>query len=90
MQSDLIVNESEGQVVGWVREGPTWSRFRIRFNWQDGAASATPVSDALNDPTQDWPDFTLVSCNNLKGTLPKVIPQVNGSGGALRPRRHCA
>ena len=80
VQPDFIVTELDGQVVGWVHEGPTWNRFRIRFNWQDGPVSP---SDGLNDPAQSWPTFTLVSCNNLKGTQSKDIPQANGSGGSV-------
>ena len=78
-----LIQEKDGQVVGWTREGPTWNRFRIRFNWQDGPASNSPTSDDLNDPAQNWPDFILLSCNNLAGGTSKMIPIASGAGGGV-------
>lgn len=78
---DYLVTESDGQVVGWVREGSGWARFRLRFNWQDGPAASS--QDGLNDPAQGWADLTLVSFNNLRQTTPRPIPQANGAGGSV-------
>ncbi|ODT74145.1 hypothetical protein ABS71_06025 [bacterium SCN 62-11] len=80
IQPDFQIRESEGQVVGWIHEGERWNRFRIRFNWQDGPTSP---SDGMNNPAQNWPDFTLVSSNNLRGASPKDIFQANGVGGSV-------
>lgn len=79
VEPEFIVDEASGQVVGWVKEGPTWSRFRIRFNWQDGVGGG----DALNDPPQNWANFTLVSCNNLRQTVPKSVKVADGPGGSV-------
>ncbi|MBS2034471.1 hypothetical protein JST97_05775 [bacterium] len=70
----LYVREGEGQVVGWVAEGSSWSRFRIRFNYQDGAASSAPDSDGMNDPSTAWTDFPYCSCNNLTGSNSRPLP----------------
>lgn len=70
----LSVTEGSGQVVGWVQDNGGWSRFRIRFNYQDGATSAAPGSDAMNDPADLWDDFPYVSCNNLLGGAIRNIP----------------
>lgn len=80
IESDFRVRESDGQVVGWVHEGERWNRFRLRFNWQDGPTSP---SDGMNNPTQNWPDFTLVSSNNLRGSAPKDVFLANGAGGSV-------
>ncbi len=80
VQPDFQVREADGQVVGWVHEGERWNRFRIRFNWQDGPTSP---SDGMNNPAQNWPDFTLVSSNNLRNTTPKDVFQANGAGGSV-------
>jgi len=80
-QAMLRVQEQDGQLVGWTREDATWTRFRVRFNWQDGAAS--PASDALNDPAQNWPDMAWVSANNLASTATKDIPEANGPNGSV-------
>ena len=29
----LFVTEGDGQAVGWVAEGQSWCRFRLRFNY---------------------------------------------------------
>lgn len=78
----LSVREGDGQVVGWVSEGATWSRFRIRFNYQDGPASTAPDSDNLNNPTTPWSDFPYVSCNNLVGGGSRPLPIASGSMGS--------
>lgn len=77
----LRVQEQQGQVVGWTREDTTWTRFRVRFNWQDGPAS--PATDGLDNPSQNWPDFPFISANNLASTSPKPIPEANGPGGSV-------
>jgi hypothetical protein len=71
---ELFVKEGEGQVQGWVAEGSSWSRFRIRFNYQDGPASSAPDSDGMNDPTTAWTDFPYCSCNNLIGSSSRPLP----------------
>ena len=80
LESDFQVRESQGQVVGWVHEGERWNRFRLRFNWQDGPTSP---SDGMNNPSQGWSDFPLVSSNNLRGASPKDIFLANGPGGSV-------
>ena len=80
---DLTVTEQQGQVTGWVREGARWSRFRIRFNWQDGGPLSS--TDNLGDPTTFWSDFNLVSCNNLLGAYPKMIPNTSSNGNVPSP-----
>ena len=77
----LYVSEGEGQVTGWVAEGSSWSRFRVRFNYQDGSASSAPDSDGMNNPTTTWNDFPYVSCNNLLGGSDKTAP-VAASGSS--------
>ncbi|MFN8610144.1 MAG: hypothetical protein U0931_21555 [Vulcanimicrobiota bacterium] len=57
---DLFVSEKDGQVIGWLREGENWSRFRMTFNFRNGAGGA----DRLDDPTTGVQ--TLSPCfNNL-------------------------
>ena len=70
----LFVSEGEGLVTGWVAEGKGWSRFRARFNYQDGPASSAPDSDEMNNPATPWSDFPYVSCNNLLGASDKTVP----------------
>lgn len=82
-QPTLLVTETQGQVVGWLQQGNSWSRFRIRFNWQDGPAASTPVTDGLDDPSALWPDFTLLSCNNLQSPVSKNVPSASGPNGSV-------
>lgn len=70
----LFVREADGQVVGWTQDAQGWSRFRIRFNYQDGPGSATSNSDEIDDPTTAWSDFPYCSCNNLLGGADKLVP----------------
>ena len=78
----LVVREGAGQAVGWIQQGSGWSRFRIRFNYQDGAASASPDSDSLNDPPVAWTDMPYVSCNNLLGPNNRPIPLASNGGAS--------
>ncbi|MBX3166016.1 MAG: hypothetical protein KF760_01345 [Candidatus Eremiobacteraeota bacterium] len=73
-QGTLHVVEGDGQVTGWLQDNGGWARFRLRFNYQDGPASAAVNSDGLDDPSVDWTDFPYVSCNNLMGPSPRQIP----------------
>lgn len=70
----LKVTEGQGQVLGWVRDGEQWSRFRIRFNYQDGGPESLPNSDAMANPSSPWSDFPYVSCNNALGSTNRVLP----------------
>lgn len=78
----LLVHEGNGQVEGWVRQGEGWSRFRLRFNYQDGPASIDPNSDNMDDPPAAWTDMPYVSCNNLQGGGLKTAPLASGSLGS--------
>ncbi len=76
----LTITEGSGQVVGWMPQGSGWSRFRIRFNYQDGAASSAANSDNMDDPPTLWTDFPYVSSNNSQGGGAKIAPlAANGS-----------
>lgn len=70
----LQVQEGMGQVVGWMRDGESWSRFRVRFNYQDGGPAGGTNSDNQADPPQPWSDFPYVSCNNLMGASQCQLP----------------
>lgn len=72
----LRVQEGNGIVVGWVQQNNDWIRFRLRFNYQDGPASASLDSDNLDDPATSsmLTDFPYVSCNNLEGGSARSIP----------------
>ena len=72
--SGLKVSEGHGQVVGWVRDGEGWSRFRMRFNYQDGPANSAANSDNLDDSPTPWTDLPYLSCNNLQGASQRQLP----------------
>lgn len=80
IQSDgMIVTEGDGQVVGWVREGEQWSRFRFSFNYQDGTGGA----DGLPNPSNPLSNFQVgVSCNNLRFSVEQPIPPRGDQGAA--------
>jgi len=73
----LIVDEGEGQVTGWVQDGPRWARFRLNFNHQDGAGGA----DGMNDAAQVFPGLGL-SCNNLPFNQDLPVPGLTANGQA--------
>ncbi|MBN9419656.1 MAG: hypothetical protein J0I12_29640 [Candidatus Eremiobacteraeota bacterium] len=81
-QGGLRVTEGDGQVTGWLEENGGWTRFRVRFNYQDGAASTAPESDGLDNPSTAWSDFPYVSCNNLLGPSSRPIPVAGTSSNA--------
>ncbi len=63
---DLFVHEEKGNVVGILRNSEEVSRFRLRFNLQNG----TPGNDldGFDDPSSAMKfDFPLVSFNNIRG-----------------------
>lgn len=80
-RGNLHVVEGDGQVSGWLQENGGWTRFRLRFNYQDGPASPAANSDGLDNPSTAWTDFPYVSCNNLLGPSTRAIP-VAGSAGS--------
>lgn len=57
----FLVQEGQGQVVGWVQDGQQWSRFRINFNQQDGPDGA----DGMPDATHPMDVGVGLSVNNL-------------------------
>lgn len=73
---DLRVHEQQGLVTGWLRQGSEWSRFRVRFNYQDGAARVDSRSDGMSNPNaaNTCVDFPYVSCNNLGGDRDRAVP----------------
>ncbi|MBN9419492.1 MAG: hypothetical protein J0I12_28815 [Candidatus Eremiobacteraeota bacterium] len=75
----LRVTEGSGQVLGWFRDGESWSRFRMRFNYQDGGPNAGSNSDNLANPPVAWSDMPYLSCNNLQGSGQRLLP-LAGSG----------
>ncbi|MBX3172131.1 MAG: hypothetical protein KF760_32300 [Candidatus Eremiobacteraeota bacterium] len=70
----LRVSEGHGQVLGWLRDGENWSRFRLRFNYQDGGPVAGSGSDDMADPPTAWTDMPYLSCNNLQGASQRNLP----------------
>lgn len=76
-QADLKVEERDGNVIGWLK-GATGevSLFRIRFNYQDGAAGG----DDLPDPPGAFRiDTPYLSFNNVSTRTETDIPDVNPS-----------
>ncbi len=65
-----------------MQQSAGWSRFRLRFNYQDGPASSANNSDGLNNPATPWGGFPYVSCNNLLGAGSKIAP-LAGAGSAF-------
>ena len=72
----LLLEEADGQVLGWVQEGPSWSRFRYRFNAEDGNGGI----DDLNNAATAWTDLPLISLNNLPFNQVANVPQLDSSG----------
>lgn len=79
----LRVTEGHGQVLGWLRDGENWSRFRLRFNHQDGAPGAGPDSDNMADPPNPWTDLPYLSCNNLQGASQRNLPLAGDASQSL-------
>jgi hypothetical protein len=79
----LYIAENEGNVVGLMRQDTSqpYSMFRLRFNFHNGAASADPLDDGFDDPTNSAFEFPMehVSINNLYGTAPRVVPKADSS-----------
>ena len=74
--SGLLVQEGDGQVEGWVREGERWSRFRVRFNYLDGPGGA----DGMNDPAYPWTELHQLSFNNLQSNTSRPLPACDNTG----------
>lgn len=72
----MTVREGDGQVEGWVREGEHWSRFRMTFNFQDGAGG----QDGLGDPAQPFSPPVGLSFNNLPRNVEAAIRPTTSSG----------
>lgn len=73
---DLYVVEDQGNVVGLVRcPDGSWSQFRFRFNYQDGADD----QESLPDPGMVI-DHPYVSVNNLRGGAAAPVPRADGPG----------
>lgn len=76
-QSDLIVEEQDGNVIGWLK-GATGevSLFRVRFNYQDGSGGG----DSMPDPSVSFASDTVyLSVNNVRETEEIIVPDVNPS-----------
>lgn len=79
---ELVVVEDSGNVIGLLtaKDGSR-AQFRLRFNYQDGAAGG----DGLADPRGDlWIDNPHVSFNNLLGTQDVPLPLADGRGYSVR------
>ncbi|MBS2036586.1 hypothetical protein JST97_16455 [bacterium] len=76
LSSGLWVQEGDGQVEGWVKEGERWSRFRIRFNYLDGPGGA----DGMNDPAYPWTELHQLSFNNLQSNSSRPLPACDSTG----------
>jgi hypothetical protein len=77
----LFIQEDQGNVIGLLRqnEGEPFSMFRIRFNFQNGAASSDPLDDGLDDPSSDFfVPSSLVSVNNMASGS-RFVPRANSS-----------
>lgn len=72
--SGMKVSEGHGQVLGWVKDGENWSRFRMRFNYQDGGPLSGANSDNMANPPNPWADMPYLSCNNLQGASQCSLP----------------
>lgn len=79
----LVVTEGEGQVVGWVKDGAHWARFRFNFNRQDGSGGLDGLDDAATAP-----DAAVGVCvNNLVSNIDlPVFPQGQGPTATARFR----
>lgn len=75
----MLVQERDGQVVGWIQEGEAWARFRYTFNALDGPGG----SDGLDNPSQPMANPPLHSANNLPNNFEVPSPL----GSPLPP--HC-
>ncbi len=73
------VSEGHGQVLGWLRDGENWSRFRLRFNYQDGGPLSSVDSDNMANPPVPWADLPYLSCNNLQGVSQRHLPLAGDS-----------
>lgn len=73
----LTVVEEKGNVIGLLRSGDSVAQFRIRFNWQDGAATRDGFTDA---PANMQIATPLVSFNNFTSMVPREAPKADGSG----------
>lgn len=83
-QPDFTVVEDHGNVIGLLTTpGGSVSQFRLRFNYQDGAAGA----DSLDDPASiNRIDHGFISLNNLQGSSEIVLPRAQaGSWRVLDP-----
>lgn len=79
----LWIKEENGNVVGIITE-PTGrlSRFRVRFNYQNGSAAP---DDSLPDPSSAMRfDLPYVSENNLDSNLLKHVYRAIPSGGTYK------
>lgn len=79
--SDLFVQEDNGNVIGLVKAPTgTWSQFRLRFNYQDGAGA-----EGLNDPAQFVFQSPYVCVNNLMSSAETTAPRADGPGASVQP-----
>jgi len=72
----MTVREGDGQVEGWVQEGEHWARFRMTFNFQDGAGGL----DGLDNPGQPFAQPVGLSFNNLPRNTETAIRPTTSSG----------
>ncbi|MEW6282117.1 MAG: hypothetical protein AB1758_26160, partial [Candidatus Eremiobacterota bacterium] len=78
---DLFVQEDRGNVVGLVRTPDgKWSQFRIRFNFNDGAAGADNLDDSALPINQEF-----VSFNNLLGGAAAPAYRADQAGWQVDP-----
>lgn len=78
----ICVVESEGNVFGLIGHPGSYSQFRIRFNFQDGAGGA----DLLPDPPSDRQvKFPYLSVNNLQQAGDALVPRADTSGVVSDP-----
>ena len=75
----LFLQEADGQVLGWVQEGGSWSRFRYRFNWEDGSGGL----DNLNNAAQPWADLPKISLNTLAYNWETKVPKLDAAGAVV-------
>lgn len=78
----LVVSEQAGYVWGLITSDKgERSMFRIRFNYEDGAGGA----DGLDNSSGVRIDSGYLSVNNVLGSSPKVVPEVDG--GSFRVKK---
>ncbi|MEW6282116.1 MAG: hypothetical protein AB1758_26155, partial [Candidatus Eremiobacterota bacterium] len=78
---DLFVQEDRGNVVGLVRTpAGQWSQFRIRFNFNDGAAGADNLDDSALPVANEF-----VSFNNLLGGAAAPAYRADQAGWQVDP-----